>query len=182
MFPLPVDSETQLELMRPEMIGELEAVIERNLDHLRPWMPWAGESRSPADLEGFVHLSLGHHAEGKGFFAAIRYRGALAGTVGLRVDPRDRVGEIGYWLDRGVEGKGLATRCVVAVLDECFGPLGLHRVEIRCAPGNVRSRAIPERLGFVLEGTLRGAERFGDDDYRDLVVYAKLAADPRQAP
>jgi ribosomal-protein-serine acetyltransferase len=132
-----------------------------------------------SDLEAFVHLSLGRQAEGKGFFAAIRHSDALAGTVGLRIDPPDRAGEIGYWIDRDLQGRGLATRCVVAVLDLCFGQLGLHRVEIRCAPGNVRSRAIPERLGFAMEGTLRGAERFGEDDYRDLVVYAKLATDPR---
>jgi ribosomal-protein-serine acetyltransferase len=179
VFPLPVDSDTTLELVQPEMLDELQRVIERNLDHLRPWMPWANDNASPSDLEAFVHLSRGRQAEGKGFFAAIRHRGALAGTVGLRVEPRDRVGVIGYWLDRGVEGQGLATRSVVAVLDLCFGELGLHRVEIRCAPGNRRSRAIPERLGFALEGTLRGAERFADDDYRDLVVYAKLATDPR---
>lgn len=179
MFPLTVDPETTLELVQPEMLDELQTVVDRNLAHLRPWMPWATDSASPGDLEAFVHLSRARLAEGKGFFAAIRHRGALAGTIGLQIEPRDRAGEIGYWLDRAAEGQGLATRCVVAVLDLCFGQLGLYRVEIRCAPGNARSRAIPERLGFVLEGTLRGAERFGEDDYRDLVVYAKLATDPR---
>ena len=50
------------------------------------------------------------------------------------------------------------------------------RVEIRAAQENARSRAIPERLGFTQEGTLRQVERVGDR-YLDNVVYAMLAED-----
>jgi ribosomal-protein-serine acetyltransferase len=49
-------------------------------------------------------------------------------------------------------------------------------VEVRAAPGNRRSRAIPERLGFRQEGILRDAEWLYDH-YVDLVVYAMLADD-----
>ena len=52
----------------------------------------------------------------------------------------------------------------------------LNRVEIRAAPENRRSRAIPERLGFTEEGTLRQAERVGER-YLDSAVYAMLAED-----
>ena len=56
-----------------------------------------------------------------------------------------------------------------------FDELGFHRVFIRAAPGNVRSRAVPERLGFVEEAVLReearGAVARG---FHDLVVYGML--------
>jgi hypothetical protein len=60
--------------------------------------------------------------------------------------------------------------------DCCFCLEATVRVEIRAAPENARSRAIPERLGFTQEGTLRQVECVGDR-YLDNVVYAMLAED-----
>ena len=50
----------------------------------------------------------------------------------------------------------------------------LNRIEIRCASGNHRSRAIPVRLGLREEGLLRDAEWLYDH-FVDHVVYAALA-------
>jgi RimJ/RimL family protein N-acetyltransferase len=50
---------------------------------------------------------------------------------------------------------------------------GVHRVVIDAASANLRSRRIPERLGFTREGVLREAGR-GPCGYQDLVVYGLL--------
>jgi ribosomal-protein-serine acetyltransferase len=63
---------------------------------------------------------------------------------------------------------------VEALVDHAFDEWKLHRVQIRAATGNTKSRAIPERLGFEQEGILLEAERVGDR-YQDLVLYARLA-------
>jgi ribosomal-protein-serine acetyltransferase len=57
-----------------------------------------------------------------------------------------------------------------------FDQYHLNKVEILCATGNTRSRAIPERLGFTQEGIIRQGERF-HDHYNDLVVYGMLASE-----
>lgn len=80
---------------------------------------------------------------------------------------------IGYWLAESAQGRGTMTRAVQALVDHAFRVWRLHRVEIRAAVDNTRSRAIPERLGFTQEGVLRAAERIGDR-YADQVVYARL--------
>jgi ribosomal-protein-serine acetyltransferase len=66
------------------------------------------------------------------------------------------------------------TDAVRALTTHAFDVWGLHRVEIRVAVANLRSRAIPHRLGFLEEGVLRQAERHGEN-FRDIVVYAMLA-------
>jgi ribosomal-protein-serine acetyltransferase len=62
------------------------------------------------------------------------------------------------------------------MVDHAFGSMALKRVVITAAVHNERSRAIPQRLGFVQEGTLRQAVRVGDS-YFDDAVYAMLAED-----
>lgn len=68
------------------------------------------------------------------------------------------------------------TRAVHARVDHALSVWELNRIEIRTAPDNIRSRAIPQRLGFRGEGTLRQAERVGAR-YLDSVVHSLLAAE-----
>lgn len=55
-----------------------------------------------------------------------------------------------------------------------FSHLKLNKVEIRAAIENKKSRSIPERLGFVNEGSIRQAEWLYDH-FVDQIVYGILA-------
>jgi ribosomal-protein-serine acetyltransferase len=66
------------------------------------------------------------------------------------------------------------SRACAALVTHAFRNLLLHRVEIRCAVDNGRSRAIPERLGFLLEGTLAGAHVL-QGQFCDIALYAMTA-------
>ena len=68
------------------------------------------------------------------------------------------------------------TRAVAALIEHAVSACDLNRIEIRAAVGNARSRAIPQRLGFQEEGTLREAERVGGA-YLDIVVYSLLRSE-----
>lgn len=159
--------------VREDDLDELYELIEANRDHLRPWMPWAGQDRA-ATAEFLREAASAEHPQ-----LAIVEDGWIRGVCGFHhVDERNRATSVGYWLAADAQGRGLATGAVGALLDQAFGPLGLHRAELRAHPDNRRSRAVAERLGFAQEGVLREAERFGDG-YRDLVLYAMLASDWR---
>jgi ribosomal-protein-serine acetyltransferase len=98
-------------------------------------------------------------------------------VVGLhRIDWANRRTSIGYWIAEAHEGKGLVTRACGGLLEYVFGELGLHHVEIACAPRNIRSCAIAERLGFQREGVLREREWLYDH-FVDHVVYGMLASE-----
>jgi ribosomal-protein-serine acetyltransferase len=57
---------------------------------------------------------------------------------------------MGEWLGAVFEWKGLMTRGVEALINYAFVEIGLNRLEIRAGTRNLKSCAIPERLGFTL--------------------------------
>jgi ribosomal-protein-serine acetyltransferase len=154
----------------------LYAVMEANREHLAAWMPWAA-GQTLAGTEVFIRSAIRQERDRDGAQLAVVERGEICGVVGHhRVDHENATTSVGYWLAADREGRGLMTRAVSALVAFAFDELGMHRIELRAAPGNTRSRALAERLGFREEGLLRQAERFGDE-YRDLVLYALLATD-----
>ena len=97
------------------------------------------------------------------------------GVIGFRsIDWQDRSTSIGYWLGRDFEGRGIITKACHAIAEYAFKELRLNRVEIRCAVENQKSRAIPERLGVKIEGTVRQVERLYEK-FVDNVIYGMLA-------
>jgi RimJ/RimL family protein N-acetyltransferase len=159
-----------------EDASELHGLIEANREHLARFMPWAAE-QTIADTRAFLDAKRVQLASNDGFECAIVRDGRIIGMVGFHaVNWRDRSTTIGYWLAAGEQGRGLMTAAVRAMVDHAFRSMGLRRVVITAAVHNDRSRAIPQRLGFVQEGTLRQAVRVGDQ-YFDDAVYAILAED-----
>jgi ribosomal-protein-serine acetyltransferase len=174
MFALRVDDEVEIRLLEERHADELYGLVDVNREHLRPWLPWVDGTRSAEDTRAFNRTSLEGFAAGRAYAAALRYRGQLAGGIGLDVDVPMRRGEIGYWVAQTFVGRGIVTRAAGALTGAAFGDLGLNRVQILCATHNVRSCAVAERLGFRKEGTLRGFERVGER-FHDIAIYGMLA-------
>lgn len=59
---------------------------------------------------------------------------------------------LGYWVDQGRAGHGIAPTAVAMATDHCFQALGLHRMEINIRPENGPSLRVVEKLGFRDEG------------------------------
>jgi [ribosomal protein S5]-alanine N-acetyltransferase len=80
---------------------------------------------------------------------------------------------VGYIINPARHRQRIATEAVSAMLDHCFGELGLHRVQAFIQPDNTASRALAEKLGFRGEGLLRDNLRVADT-WRDEMLYALL--------
>ncbi len=63
-----------------------------------------------------------------------------------------RLASVGYWIDRGLAGRGLMPTAVALATDYCHQVLGLHRVEVHIRPENTNSLRVVEKLGFRPEG------------------------------
>jgi ribosomal-protein-serine acetyltransferase len=170
-----IDEETELRLIEPRHAEALNALVERNLEHIREWSAWLKRERSIQNTHVFIRRNMARMSENSGYALAIWHRGEMAGQIEYNyIDWDNRKTEIGYWLGAEFQGRGLVTKSCRALVDHAFGELNLNRVEMRCAVENVRSRRVPERLGFRQEGVLVRAE-WMHDHFHDLVVYAVLA-------
>ena len=118
------------------------------------------------------------YAEVGGKTFAVEVSGQIAGLMFFcNYTQRDKRIELGYWLGKGYEGRGLVTRGCRALLRHCFETLDMNRVDITSGVGNARSRAVAERLGMTLEGVSKQWRLFPDGRYVDVARYRLLRED-----
>lgn len=172
MFALFIEPDLRLELLRRDLAPTLLAQVEKNRDYLRQWMPWVDATRDLGTVERFIDTTLRQFADGLGFQAGVYFKDELVGMAGFKpIDVVNRTGEIGYWLNQGHQGQGIMTKCARALVRAGFEDLALNKIEIRCAIGNHRSRAVAMRLGFVEESILPKQEWLYAG-YVDHIVYS----------
>jgi ribosomal-protein-serine acetyltransferase len=154
-----IDSTVALRVLREDDAAELFTLTDSNRAYLRRWLPWVDLVTSEEDSRAFLTTVAAQRENGRGPTFGVLCDGALAGVVGfLPVDLVNRIGEIGYWLAPPAQGRGVMTQCCRFVVRYGFLTLDLNRIQIAAGTQNLESRAIPERLGFRLEGILRGRE------------------------
>lgn len=177
MFKYRVDHEIDLALLEINHAEELFQLISQSRDTLRQWLYFTDKILSVEDTHSFIETSLFNYEANDGFSAGIWYQDQLVGTIGFhRMDTINRKVEMGYWLGKSFEGKGIMTRSCKSMVQYAFVALNVNRIEIRAGVENTKSRAIPERLGFQLEGILRQAE-WVNGRYIDDAVYGMLIKD-----
>ena len=174
MFACHVTDELQLRVLEVRHAEEIFAVVDRNRVHLRRWLPWVDADRSPEDTRKFCQKAIGQLAANDGFHAGMWAKGNFIGVIGFhRIDWPNRKTTLGYWLDKSAEGRGWMTAASRAMVDHALLELNLNRVEIHCATQNPKSLAVPRRLGFTLEGTVRQVEWLYDH-FVDHEIYGML--------
>jgi ribosomal-protein-alanine N-acetyltransferase len=160
----------------------------RNEGWLAPWeatppgasaLPLTWQERQTLGVYTQMLRTLRRQArQGTSLPFAVTVEGRLAGqlTVGNVVRGAFNSAYVGYWVDAQVAGRGVMPTALSLVVDHCFGPVGLHRVEANVRPENAASRRVVEKLGFRQEGL---HERYLaiDGAYRDHIGYAVTQED-----
>ena len=158
--------------------GLLKEAVDSSIEHLRPWMPWAAhEPQSLEEKVALLRAFRGRFDLDQDFVYGIfdREEHSVLGGTGLHTRVGRYAREIGYWIRAEAEGRGYVTEAVAALTRVAFEVDRVERVEINCEPANVRSAAVPRRLGYVEEATLRGRVRDAADRPRDVVVFTLFA-------
>ena len=132
----------------------------------------------PKDVEAekdFLRQNSEKRKNNKEFNYAILFNGKLVGGCGIHINQfRTFIGEIGYFIDEGSWGNGIATKAVKLLEDIGFKKLGLNRIEILMHPKNTGSEKVALKCGYKKEGTMTKVVKNGDE-YSDAYLFAKIA-------
>lgn len=170
-------------LVRPLRTGDGAAVweaVEESREQISRWLPWVEKTLGPDDSEAAARRGAARWQAREDLMVGVweRATGRYLGGSGLhRIDWGVPAFEIGYWLRMSAWGQGYVSEAGRILCRFAFETLGANRVEIRCDGRNARSIAVPRRLGFVQEATLRNHCRDGRGDLRDTLVFAMTPED-----
>ena len=180
---LPAELLGERVFVRPYRFGDGAALweaVEESRQHFLPWLPWGDKHGTPADSETYARKAQAKWLLREDLSMGIRRRsdGRLLGGTGLhRIKWEVPSFEIGYWLRQSEEGKGYMTETVTLLCRLCFETLNAQRVEIQTDTRNMRSAAIPRRLGFAHEAVLRNCHRDANGLLGDLNMFVLFPED-----
>jgi ribosomal-protein-alanine N-acetyltransferase len=157
-----------IRLLGPGDEHELAALYRANREFLRPFEP-----RRPDDF--FTAAAQRRRIDRIGddlWRWAIEADGRMVGMIALADVVREplQLGNVGYFVAREHNGRGLATRAVADVVQFAFGEAGLHRLEAGTLPDNHASQRVLEKNGFARFGLARKLLQI-DGQWRDHVLF-----------
>lgn len=181
LLDFPQQFETEQLLLRMPMPGDGKAVYEAitaSINELSLWLGFAQNGQTEEETE--INTRESHinfiKREKLRMLVFLKETNQFIGTSGLHdIDWDVRKFEIGYWCDTRFSGKGYMTEAIAGLTEFTFKELHANRIQILCDSRNVKSCAIPERLGYELEGIIRNEDLSVDGkELRDTCMYAKI--------
>lgn len=177
--------ETNRLLIRPVQPGDgplINSLVIESFKELNLWMPWARNKPSVDDSEEYARISAANWILRNELNMLIftRHQPSLIGATGFHtIDWRIPKFEIGYWLASKYTGYGFATEAVAGLTQYAFHVLNAKRVEIRMDEQNLRSKKVPERLGYLLESRMRNHSPsiHNNPELRNTLVFVRFNLD-----
>lgn len=162
----------ELELSDAEHIFK---AIDSQREYLGKWLPFVEFTKSVKDSLDYVNTVVTMPEDCREWQFAVFCGCGFAGLAGFKgTDRLNRKSEIGYWLREEFQHRGIMTDSVRALIKFGFSELDLNRIQIKCAPDNIKSNKIPQRLGFTFEGIEHDSEFVREGVFRDANVWSVL--------
>lgn len=167
---------THLKLIEIQEAKEFFNLIHRNKERLTRYFPVTVKSNKNITLSTKYLKKLEQKAEKKAFYAFGIYTGnKLIGVIYVKnIDWQIQKCELGYFLDKDFEGKGIMAKNLDKAISYCFNDLNMNKLFLRIGRENTGSKRLAKKKGFELEGTLRKEYRIETGELIDVEYYGKL--------
>jgi len=171
---LLVDDDLILKEIQLNDANAIFEIIDHQREYLREWLPFIDYTKHAGDTRAYILSLYDRPYDKRDMVFSIWYQGKVVGLMGLKGTDRDNhKTEIGYWLSYEVQGKGIVTKSCYRLTQYLFENMAMNRIQIRVGVGNLKSKNIPKRLGYRLEGIERCGELLSSG-YTDLEIYSML--------
>ena len=150
-------------------------LIINNKEYLSEWFGWVKNTKSVDTSLKYIKEIVEERNRDEGDDFIIIMNEKMIGRIGYWFK-NDFTVNMGYWLAEDKQGNGYVTRCCKAIIEHLFTISSLHRLEIKVADENIKSRALIERLGLNFEGIMKDVD-FRDGRYECEAVYSILSTE-----
>ena len=171
---IPVNDRLSLRAIDERFVPELHQLVLKNQAWLQHSLNWVkdvtDENASRQHAQGNVML----HQRGYAKMFLIFDDETMVGVLSFnQIEPLNKTGYIGYWLDEAHQGQGILSQALQAFIHFYSQRGDVRRFVIKCRVANESSNRVAQRNGFVLEGCLKQAE-FLNGEYHDQNIYARI--------
>ncbi|MEG6214760.1 50S ribosomal protein L7/L12-serine acetyltransferase [Enterobacter quasihormaechei] len=171
---IPVNQDIELRAVEERYTADLHNLVIKNKTWLQTAFDWAQHVGSEEDTRRNVQSNQMLHERGYAKMFLILMNDALVGVLSFNaIEPANKAGYIGYWLDEAHQGQGILSQALQAFMRYYVERGEIRRFVIKCRVDNQNSNRVAQRNGFALEGCLREAEML-NGRYDDVNLYARL--------
>ncbi len=182
MVSILIDDEILLRNYQPDDAAALFHVINESRGHLRSWLSWVDRTTKQEHSLQFIQKSLQDINNQQSLTLGIFRNREIIGGMGMHNwDHELKRAQIGYWIAKDFEGKGIITRSARRFVDFLFQKLRLNKIELHFAVRNRHSGAVAQRLGAKTEGIIRAGCLINGIP-EDLVISGILRSEWNQQP
>jgi ribosomal-protein-serine acetyltransferase len=169
-----IDEKIALHSIHERYVDEIFTLVVKNKAWLKTAMDWPKYVLSVEDSRKMAQGNYMLHHRGYAKMFLIFQNEKMVGVFSFnQIEPTNKTAYIGYWLDKGVQGQGIISRTLQAVIQK-YAREGLaRRFVIKCIVSNTASNQVALRNGFELEGCLKQAE-FLNGEFHDQNIYGRI--------
>lgn len=174
---IPVNERIALHAADERFVHDLYQLIVKNRSWLQQFLDWPQHVTSVEDTRKTAQSNMMLHQRGYAKMFMIVVDEVLVGVLAFNaIEPLNKTAYIGYWLDQDVQGQGILSQAMQAMMAFYAHRGDVRRFVIKCRVANHASNQVAARNGFTLEGCLKQAE-FLNGHYDDQNIWAKIIDD-----
>ena len=169
-----VDEHLELQAIDERFVHDLHQLIIKNKEWLQHYLDWPQYVNTVEQSRQTAQSNMMLHQRGYAKMFVILKDNVLVGVLSFNaLEPTNKTGYIGYWLDQDCQGQGILSASLQAFIRFYAKRGDVRRFVIKCRVANAASNRVALRNGFILEGCLRQAE-FLNGEFHDQNIYLSL--------